>query len=52
MACLDPLKAKKKVLVAGRVEGENQKYCKDQVKILKFMFKSLSSHDLDLTLPS
>ena len=29
--------------------GENQIYCIAQVNVFKFMFKSLSSHDSDLT---
>ena len=46
-----PLKSQEKSLWwGGGVEGENQIYCIAQVQVLKFLFKSLSSHDSDLTL--
>ncbi len=33
------------------VGGENQIYCIAQVQVLKFLLKSLSSHDSDLPEP-
>ena len=45
-----PLKSQEKSLCAVVVGGENQIYCIAQVQVLKFLFKSLSSHDSDLTL--
>ena len=40
----------KKLLVVVVGGGENQKYCIAQVQVLKFLLKSLSYPDSDLTL--